>query len=767
MRIEKNSGTLPSWLDSFVNKIQNKKVATKNVKNLPTVTWKNETYYVNLTDDGAVLYNDQANEVMSMDGVKSIEQVNDELNKDSVVASKTKLADDGNDSTDSQTITEDDGSGDDVKTSKSNYFDLDKTAENEDMPTDNDGMKSEIGGFGVPTDQIQDVSASINKGVEDISGEPHEGIQDIVGRPHTGIEEAGTDKYQNNAGSNDVEFENELAKVADLEDGQPQATEEGQENISTDTTNSGENQQEQSTTASINEGIEDVSGEPHKGIDDISGEPHETIEEAGTDKYQNNANSVPDTDINPDELVTKASYNRLLAKVKQLEKKLSAIDKKAGDYDGNGIGFGDMIDGAANAISNGASALWDAATGASQGDDIDYGGQQDLGGSSPVGEEGALKSKKDVKCKQRLISSVDKKAEGYGGGVGFDDIANGISNAWDTASGAVEDAFDWAQQQSQGENGTFDARDSKKDVKCKHRLIAITDESALKSFEQLNKESIPDTDDYSIDDQVNNSRGIDVGSVNNKKHLIADIPEGGMNLTDLPGYSDAVQDVDMNGREEPPSSSMSDDPDSNDLHNVEQFGGIFGKKNNKTAFTEAQHAYTAPENDAYDLNSQDEEVKHFNDSANQTQKVLDKEHALDLSNMNDRAKLNEYFLLDLDNDIDDMVLDDEEIVPDETVKELTTEELPQEEIVEEDSPAVEEIEIPVAEDIPVIEDENPTILVLDNPESIEEFENQTCPICHQQKSLAGVQNAGDYIGVVCNHCGQEYAVGNDKIFVRK
>ena len=124
MRIEKNSGTLPSWLDSFVNKIQNKKVATKNVKNLPTVTWKNETYYVNLTDDGAVLYNDQANEVMSMDGVKSIEQVNDELNKDSVVASKTKLADDGNDSTDSQIITEDNGSGDDVEASKSNYFDI-------------------------------------------------------------------------------------------------------------------------------------------------------------------------------------------------------------------------------------------------------------------------------------------------------------------------------------------------------------------------------------------------------------------------------------------------------------------------------------------------------------------------------------------------------------------------------------------------------------------------------------------------------------------
>ena len=724
MKIEKNSGSLPTWLDNFVCKFQTKtKIATKNVQNLPQVKWKNETYYVNLTDDGAVLYNDQANEVMSLDGVKSIDQVNDALNKDSIVAST-----DGNDSTDSQFSNEDE-----EKTVTSDFT----------IDTAGTGIAGESD---MPT---SDEPSGNDKEPEPISNSSF-----------------GVDDNEKQDLAKDSEFESELEKVADLEDGMPQ-----QEDKSSDAGQMAPEQTE--TTASvdgINEGVEDVSGQQHESIDDISGTQHESIEEAGTDKYQNNANSVSDTDINPDELVTKASYNRLLAKVKQLEKKLSAIDKKAEGY-GGGVGFDDIIDGAANAISNGASALWDAATGASQGDDIDYGGQQDLGGSSPVGEEGALKSKKDVKCKQSLISSIDKKAEdwsGDSGSIGFGDIADGIGDAVSSIGDAASDAFDWAQQQSQGENGTFDARDSKKDVKCKHRLIAIADDSALKSFEQLNKESIPDTDDYSIDDKVNNSRGIDVGSVNNKKkHLIADIPEGGMNLTDLPGYSDAVQDVDMNGREEPPSSSMSDDSDSNDLHNAEQFGGIFGKKNNKTAFTEAQHAYTTPENDAYDLNSQDEEVKHFNDSANQTQKVLDKEHALDLSNMNDRAKLNEYFLLDLDNDIDDMVLDDEEIVPDETVKELTTEELPQEEIVEEDSPAVEEIEIPVAEDIPVIEDENPTILVLDNPESIEEFENQTCPICHQQKSLAGVQNAGDYIGVVCNHCGQEYAVGNDKIFVRK
>lgn len=671
MRIEKNSGALPSWLDSFVNKIQNKKVATKNVKNLPTVTWKNETYYVNLTDDGAVLYNDQANEVMSMDGVKSIEQVNDELNKDSVVASKTKLADDGNDSTDSQTITKDDGSGD-VEASKSNYFDLDKTAENEDMPTDNGGMESEIGGFGVPTDQIQDVSASINKGIEDISGEPHEGIQDIVGRPHTGIEEAGTDKYQNNAGSNDVEFENELAKVADLEDGQPQAAEEGQENISTDTTNSGENQQEQSTTASINEGIEDVSGEPHKGIDDISGEPHETIEEAGTDKYQHNANDgdvvSEEAPSDTDNFVSKASYNRLLAKVKKLEKKISAMDKKADDWSGDA------------------------------------------------------------------------------GSTGFQDIGNAISDGVGAVGDAIGNAFDWAQQQSQGENGTFDSRNSKKDVKCKHRLIA-------------------------------------------------DIPEGGINMTDLPGYDESVSGDDMSNMRIMPSEPPSNDADSRDLNNAEQFGGIFGKKKRK-AYTEAQHAYTSPENDVYDLNSQDEEVKHFNESEKATQKVIDREHELDLSKMSDRAKLNEYFLDDIDKETDvvdealndvpshdelvDMVEQDpqgageEEIdtpeVEDEVIK--VDDETPTDEVeIETDAPVEEVVEeLPDDEKAVVVEEEPtdmPVIVTLDSPDDVDKFVNQQCPICNAKKSLQGIQKVANLTGVVCKHCGQEYAVGNDHIYLKK
>ena len=665
MKIETNSGSLPSWLDNFVSKIQTKKVATKNVKNLPTVNWKNETYYVNLTDDGAVLYNDQANEVMQLNGVKSIEQVNDELNKDSVVASKTKVADDGNDSTDSQAITKDNGGN--VEASKSNYFDLDKTAETEDVSGVGDsGMESEIGGFGVPTDQTVDVNASINQGVEDISGEPHEGVQDIEGEPHEGIEEAGTDKYQNNAGSNDVEFDAELAKVADLENGQPQETEEGQENTATDTTNENgenkdENQQEQATTASINEGIEDVSGEPHEGIEDVSGAPHESIEETGTDKYQNNASSATH-EFDAGNFVSKASYNRLLAKVKQLEKKLTAMDKKAEDWSGDAgsVGFQDF----GNAIVDGVETFVD--------------------GAGAVGNA----------------------------------IGNAISNA-------------------------FSSRDSKKDVRC--------------------------------------------------KHLIANIPEGGINMTDLPGYDESVAGDDMSNMRIMPSEPPSNDADSRDFNNAGQFGGIFGKKKRK-AYTEAQHAYTSPENDAYDLNSQDEEVKHFNESEKATQKVINKEHELDLSNMSDRAKLNEFFLDDIDKDMDvvedaleevpshdelvDMVEQDPQGADEEVADTPDTEEevvkvddeAPTDE-VEVDAPVEEVVEeLPSDEDAVVVEEaptDMPVIVTLDSPDDVDKFVNQQCPICNAKKSLQGIQKVATLTGVVCKHCGQEYAVGKDHIYLKK
>ena len=344
---------------------------------------------------------------------------------------------------------------------------------------------------------------------------------------------------------------------------------------------------------------------------------------------------------------------------------------------------------------------------------------------------------------------MDKKADdwsGDAGSTGFQDIGNAISDGVGAVGDAIGNAFDWAQQQSQGENGTFDSRNSKKDVKCKHRLIA-------------------------------------------------DIPEGGINMTDLPGYDESVAGDDMSNMRIMPSELPSNDADSRDFNNAEQFGGIFGKKKRK-AYTEAQHAYTSPENDAYDLNSQDEEVKHFNESEKATQKVIDREHELDLSKMSDRAKLNEYFLDDIDKEMDvvdealndvpshdelvDMVEQDpqgageEEIdtpeVEDEVIK--VDDETPTDEVeIETDAPVEEVVEeLPDDEKAVVVEEEPtdmPVIVTLDSPDDVDKFVNQQCPICNAKKSLQGIQKVASLTGVVCKHCGQEYAVGNDHIYLKK
>jgi hypothetical protein len=210
------------------------------------------------------------------------------------------------------------------------------------------------------------------------------------------------------------------------------------------------------------------------------------------------------------------------------------------------------------------------------------------------------------------------------------------------------------------------------------------------------------------------------------------------------------------------------------------------------AFSEAQHAYTAPENNTYDLNSQDAEVNHFQEAAETTQKVIDKEHELDLSKMSDRAKLNENFLEDLlsvdaenFNEIMEEIkepttteevpveqveetpaeetVEVEEEVPAEEVGEEFPVETPVEETPTDDIVVVEEDELPVVEEMPGV----PQIYMIDDPKQIEEFTIQTCPMCHAEKSLNGVERIAGVVGVVCNHCGQEFAVTDDAIYINK
>ena len=75
---------LPGWLEDLATMISKKqeKKAEVNVQNLPTVNWKDETFYVQLNDKGADLYNKFATCILHIDGADSIDDVNKYFNED-------------------------------------------------------------------------------------------------------------------------------------------------------------------------------------------------------------------------------------------------------------------------------------------------------------------------------------------------------------------------------------------------------------------------------------------------------------------------------------------------------------------------------------------------------------------------------------------------------------------------------------------------------------------------------------------------------------
>src|SRR5574344_129001 len=217
------------------------------------------------------------------------------------------------------------------------------------------------------------------------------------------------------------------------------------------------------------------------------------------------------------------------------------------------------------------------------------------------------------------------------------------------------------------------------------------------------------------------------------------------------------------------------------------------------AFSEAQHAYTEIPNDAYDLRSQDEEVKHFQESAEGSQAIIDKEHSLDLSKMSDRSKLNETFLNDIDDaEAVEVVTEVPEEVSTETVEPVEEVKIDNDgdsdsddvvEVVEEPQEVMEDTEVVAPQDtddeetvevvdsdeVPEIvieeddsDDEEPKIVELTSDEDIDNFSNQVCPLC-KTSSLQCEGKVGNYLGVTCSHCGGEFAVSDDmsQIYVKK
>jgi len=199
------------------------------------------------------------------------------------------------------------------------------------------------------------------------------------------------------------------------------------------------------------------------------------------------------------------------------------------------------------------------------------------------------------------------------------------------------------------------------------------------------------------------------------------------------------------------------------------------------AFQAEQRAYTDP-GDVYDLNCQEEEVKNFQDSAAETQAVIDAEHELDMSKMSDRAKLNENFVNNVINNnaeqteaVNEVVAPAE--VPSETNEEVNeepvaTEETVEDEIVEEpteetseeatEEPATEE-EVPIEEGATESEE---TDYVALNEEQLNKFAEKVCPFCGKEH-LTPVDEVDGVIGVRCDDCGKEFAVSDDEVYIKE
>lgn len=539
MKVERNSGALPKWLNDLAECMRGdkqKKVAVKNVQNLPKVNWKDETFYVDFTKQGAVLYNSFGNEVQLVDGATSVDEVNRYMNENSVVASL-----DGNDSTDSQ------DSVDEAMTKQANETD--------------DAFELEL-------KKIADTIDN-EKEIEVVDEHP-------MDEPTVDDNEPSTDEVK--IVEDEIEPTDTVNNTVVGEDCIPQSS-------------------------------EDLVGEPSQSAEDVCDAPAQEI------MYRDNA--------------------------------LTTVGENASDTPS--IAVGDTV------YVGGHPCTFQGVTTLPAGTEVHV---VDL----PVEETVEELPEKEVT--EKVVAEDEN------------------TNSADSTEPSTEDT---------------------------QTTDSSTDTNTSDSSEFVSKASY--------------NRLLSI--VKNLERKIAKM-EGNKMTKNTNGFSRK------------------------------------NKRNKLVAFTEAQHAYTTVPNDAYDLNSQDLEVQHFVDSAELSKFIIDKEHELDLSNMRDRAKLNDYFLKDLlsvyedsGDVIDEAVVPTDDVVVDDIVEE------PSEQVVVIPSETIEEVN-------PECDDEYCDVVLIDDDKMLDEFAEQNCPMCHAHKSLKGMRKVAGVIGVSCSKCGKEYAVSaNNKVYAKK
>ena len=539
MKVERNSGALPKWLNDLAECMRGdkqKKVAVKNVQNLPKVNWKDETFYVDFTKQGAVLYNSFGNEVQLVDGATSVDEVNRYMNENSVVASL-----DGNDSTDSQ------DSVDEVMTKQANETD--------------DAFELELKKIADTIDNEKEIEVVDEHQMDEPTVDDNEPSTDEVKIVEDEIEP--TDTVNNTVVGEDC----------------------------------------------IPQSSEDLVGEPSQSAEDVCDAPAQEI------MYRDNA--------------------------------LTTVGENASDTPS--IAVGDTV------YVGGHPCTFQGVTTLPAGTEVHV---VDL----PVEE--TVEELPEEEVTEKVVAEDEN------------------TNSADSTDTNTEDT---------------------------QTTDSSTDTNTSDSSEFVSKASY--------------NRLLSI--VKNLERKIAKM-EGNKMTKNTKGFSRK------------------------------------NKRNKLVAFTEAQHAYTTIPNDAYDLNSQDLEVQHFVDSAELSKFIIDKEHELDLSNMRDRAKLNDYFLKDLlsvyedlGDVIDEAVSPTDDVVVDDIVEE------PSEQVVVIPSETIEEAN-------PECEDEYCDVVLIDDDKMLDEFAEQNCPMCHAHKSLKGMRKVAGVIGVSCSKCGKEYAVSaNNKVYAKK
>lgn len=539
MKVERNSGALPKWLNDLAECMRGdkqKKVAVKNVQNLPKVNWKDETFYVDFTKQGAVLYNSFGNEVQLVDGATSVDEVNRYMNENSVVASL-----DGNDSTDSQ------DSVDEGMTKQANETD--------------DAFELEL-------KKIADTIDN-EKEIEVVDEHP-------MDEPTVDDNEPSTDEVK--IVEDEIEPTDTVNNTVVGEDCIPQSS-------------------------------EDLVGDPSQSAEDVCDAPAQEI------MYRDNA--------------------------------LTTVGENASDTPS--IAVGDTV------YVGGHPCTFQGVTTLPAGTEVHV---VDL----PVEE--TVEELPEEEVTEKVVAEDEN------------------TNSADSTDTNTEDT---------------------------QTTDSSTDTNTSDSSEFVSKASY--------------NRLLSI--VKNLERKIAKM-EGNKMTKNTKGFSRK------------------------------------NKRNKLVAFTEAQHAYTTIPNDAYDLNSQDLEVQHFVDSAELSKFIIDKEHELDLSNMRDRAKLNDYFLKDLLSVYEDLgdVIDEAVVPTDDVVVDDIVEE-PSEQVVVIPSETIEEVN-------PECDDEYCDVVLIDDDKMLDEFAEQNCPMCHAHKSLKGMRKVAGVIGVSCSKCGKEYAVSaNNKVYAKK